>query len=741
MKLTQKLRKSAAPACLVALFVCSMFRAQYAQAQDKVSDSPELKAQASEPSAPAQDLRSLHRAWAKTMHRTHPPKAGCFHTSYPSTQWQEVPCAPPPAYRSGRPRKLDERGGRGEVGGTTTGTYSNDIVAQAPTGAFFSYVVGSFPTVNGVTNETGVSLYNNAQGVPQGLVGGNEYTLQLNTNISHTAACGSYSYCTAWQQYVMATNVYLPNGNLSNQTEVFIEDWLYDYGNDAQWPHPGGPDICPAGFTDAGPDNKGPGDDCELNSAATPVDWDAFGTGQLPITDLADPDLYLSGSATPNETDWATLTYNGQAYSAPAFDSYTDISSVWNQAEFNVVGNYGGAEAQFNDGTAITVEIEVTDNSTSLPQCAVNSGSTGESNNLNFVPSTASPQCCQYGPTDASIQFMEVYDTNHAHTASCGISSITGEPHITTVNDIYYNFQAAGEFIALLDTDGTEIQTRQTPIPTLAPGDYDPSGLNNDGLFSCLAMNTAVAARVGKHRVTYEPSFSAAYGQGSFDLRIDGKVTALGAAGVSLGDDAQVKNSAAGGGIEVDFPDGKILTAIPSGSYDSMQFLNVQFERTGFLSDGEGAAESGIAGAVPKGSWLPALPTGASLGAMPATLHERYATLYSTFGNAWRVTSKNTLFDYARGASTATFTDTKWPVENATTCTIPNQKVLKPVSAVVAEEACKPVSNATLHASCLFDVQATGDTGFADTYVASESAHKILSVKPIDLRLLVPEAK
>jgi hypothetical protein len=46
----------------------------------------------------------------------------------------------------------------------------------------------------------------------------------------------------------------------------------------------------------------------------------------------------LSGSATPNETDWATFTYYGEAYNAPMFDSNTDIASVWTQAEFNIVG-------------------------------------------------------------------------------------------------------------------------------------------------------------------------------------------------------------------------------------------------------------------------------------------------------------------------------------------------------------------------------------------------------------------
>jgi hypothetical protein len=694
-----------------------------------------LAAQASKEITSPTEVKA-RQAWAKTMHHTRAPKEGCFHASYPSTQWQEVQCAPPNGWRSARHWNRNQKeDSHVQVGGATYP--SNDIVAQAPLGHFFSLVEGSFLSVpgamtRGITSETGVGVAAYGGG---GILGANEYSLQLNTNIAHSAACGSYSSCLAWQQYVMATNtpVSVSSGALTNETQVFIEYWLFDYGVDTG----NGANICPSGFFDNGPDvvvPGGTGDDCVQNTPAATIQ-----SGQLPITDLAD--LTLSGSATANGTDYATVTYSGQGYTASVADSDTDIASIWNQAEFNVVGNAGGSEAQFNSGTVIFVQTEVTTvGSTSAPSCVFNGGTTGESNNLNFVPSTASPVCCAYGGTDARIQFMEVYDT-HTHNASCGSSSITGEPHITTVNDVYYNFQAAGEFIALLDSDGTEIQTRQTPIPTLAPGNYDPSGMNNDGLVSCLAMNTAVAARAGTHRVTYEPSFSAAYGKGPFDLRIDGKVTTLGADGVNLGDGAQVKKSAAGAGIEVDFADGKIMTAIPSGSYDTMNLLNVQLEKTGLLSDGDGPEGRGIAGSVPKGSWLPALPTGASLGAMPSTLHERYETLYNKFGKAWRVTSKNTLFDYAPDTSTATFTNTKWPVENAKTCTIPNQPVIKPVSPAVAEEACKSVSEAKLHASCLFDVQATGNTGFAETYKASESAHKILSVKPIDVQRFVPEAK
>lgn len=662
-------------------------------------------------------------AWQKTMHNTRAPKQGCFHAAYPSTQWQEVQCAPPPGYRSARPHGIKrEKIGIEDVGGTGGGTpLNNDIVVQAPTGHRFSKVTGNFPIVSGVTSVSSV-------GVPAfgggGILGANEYTLQINTNTTYSSACGSYHYCTPWQQYVMSTNtpVSISGTALTGKTEVFIEYWLLNYGVD------NGTNICPSAYVDGGPDPIGPGDDCVQNTPAAVVY-----NGQLPITDLAD--VSLSATATASGTDAATVTYGGNAYTATVNDSATNIASVWNQAEFNVVGNAGGSQAVFNNGASMITKIAVADGSASAPSCVFNNGTTGESNNLNFVPSTTAPVCCPYGGSDPSIEFMQVNDPSHSHTASCGSSSITGEPHITTVNDTYYNFQAEGEFVALRDADGTEIQTRQTALPTLAPGNYDPNNKDNDGLVSCLAMNTAVAAKVGSHRVTYEPSFGGAYGSGPFQLRIDGKVVTPGAQGVILGNGGLVKNASAGSGIEVDFPDGKIMTAIGSGSYDAMKFLNVQFDQLGISADSGGTAQLGIAGDVPKGSWLPALPNGASVGPMPPTLPQRYQELYTTFGNAWRVTKQSTLFDYAPGTSTATFTNTKWPVENAKTCTIPNQKAIAPVSATVAEATCKAVLDPKLHSSCLFDVQATGDTRFAETYKATETVHKMLDIKPIDLRV------
>jgi hypothetical protein len=668
------------------------------------------------------------RAWAKTMHHTPPPKEGCFKAAYPDTQWQAVECAPAPGYRSARPQRPNKKAdGHAEVGGATYP--SNDIVVQAAAGHFFTNVDGSFLAANGITSESSIGVANYGGG---GILGANEYTLQVNTNISHTSACGNYSACTAWQQFVMSTNtpVSITGTALTNETEVFIEYWLFDYGVNVG----NGSNICPAGFADAGPDFQGPGDDCVQNTPATVIYH-----GQLPITDLGD--LTLSGSATANGTDAATVTYGGSAYTATVPDKYTDISSVWNQAEFNVVGNAGGSEAQFNDGTALILKTAVTDGTTSAPRCVFNGGTTGESNNLDFVPSTNDPVCCPYGGSNPSIEFMEVFDTKHTHTASCGATSIVGEPHITTANGNYYNFQAAGEFVALLDPDGTEVQTRQTPLPTLAPGNYDPGNFDNDGLVNCLAMNTAVAARVGSHRVTYEPDFAGPYGSGPFRLRIDGKLVTLGAGGLTLEGGGVVKITSEGVGIEVDFPDGKIMTATPAGSYDSMNLLNVLTENLGLLSEAGGSAVSGLSGSVPPGSWVPRLPDGNSVGPMPDSLHDRYTTLYDKFANAWRVTEKNSLFDYAPNTSTTTFTNSEWPVENAKTCTIPGRTLATPVSAEVAEAACNSVVDKSLHAACLFDVQATGATHIAETYLTTERVHAAFKIKPIDAGKLHHDAE
>jgi hypothetical protein len=324
---------------------------------------------------------AARQAWRDTMHRVEVPGEGCFHASYPSTEWQQVDCLPPNGYRSAVPLHRNEY---------TLGNGS-DYVAAAPSGDHFSLVAGTWPTVTGVTSEKTVNVPFGS-GESDGITGKNQYTVQVNTNFANTAACKTYTKCLAWQQYVISSDapVSLTSSKLTGDTEVFIEYWLIDYGSKST-------QACPSGFLSAGADSEGPGVDCVQNTSTVKIY-----TGQLPATDLAG--LALSGSATSGGTDKATATYGGDAYAASVADSYTDIASGWDQAEFNFLGNAGGAQAQFNTGVSLTAKMALTYGSTATPTCeqpSAEDGTTGETNNLNAKSCTAT------GGSSPNITFVE----------------------------------------------------------------------------------------------------------------------------------------------------------------------------------------------------------------------------------------------------------------------------------------------------------------------------------------------
>ncbi len=350
-----------------------------------------------------------------------------------------------------------------------------------------------------------------------------------------------------------------------------------------------------------------------------------------------------------------------------------------------------------------------------------------------------------------------------------------GDTHLKTVNGVHFDFQSVGEFTLLRDPDGLEIQTRQSPVGT-APPITD----GYDGLQACVSVNTAVAAQVGAHRVTYEPIET---GGPAILLRVDGAVASLGAP-IDLGGGGSV--AAVGSGIQVNFPDGTILTAVPTWwAGQGTWYLHVTVTQT--------QASSGLIGDIPAGQWLPALPDGSQLGPMPAAMHDRYVALYQTFANGWRVSNASSLFDYAAGQSTATFTDTSWPPEqgacvgrattlvtpavvaatnitvnnvggmaqghhilidtgdnreaaiiaavgtpgaggNSLTLTAPLTKAHAigaavydldaipptPIPLQAAQQICVGVAGAGLSANCAFDVAVTGDEGFAAAYLQNQ---------------------
>jgi hypothetical protein len=268
--------------------------------------------------------------WRAGMARVPPPNKGCFTAAYPSIEWREVPCTAAPAVPY-----PPARGPRSDVAGNGT-----DVSAQVT--GYITESIGSFDSVTGVTSETGTGTFN----------GPNAFTLQLNANFFASAACNGAtnpSNCLGWQQFVYA--------NVSCPHCAFMQYWLINYVN-----------PCPQGWIKYQ-------SDCYANSNAVNVPAQT-------ITNLVN--LSITGQAQAGGKDTLTMAVGGTLYAMTGEDSVVDLAQGWQAAEFNIVGDCCGSQANFNNGSTIVVRTSVDNGTGNAPSCAAE-GFTGETNNLNFA--------------------------------------------------------------------------------------------------------------------------------------------------------------------------------------------------------------------------------------------------------------------------------------------------------------------------------------------------------------------
>ncbi|MEM7480967.1 MAG: hypothetical protein AAF481_07310 [Acidobacteriota bacterium] len=315
-----------------------------------------------------------------------------------------------------------------------------------------------------------------------------------------------------------------------------------------------------------------------------------------------------------------------------------------------------------------------------------------------------------------------------------GRPNTEGDPHIRTVDGVYYDFQSAGEFTLLRDED-MELQARQTAVSTNGP--LPPN--HHTGLSSCVSVNTAVALRVGTHRVTYQPGLPSSSeddvqndefqvgaleasdrSTGRLVLRVDGQPVDLNAGPVTLAEGGRVLATSADDGVQVQYPGGTTVVITP-GFWTRYQihYMNIDVRHA--------RAVRGVMGAVAPGEWLPALANDTWLGPRPADLSQRYVDLYQTFAESWRVTGATSLFDYAAGLGPESYAIRDWPPESPQSCIAPPQpggpaKVppAAPMPAAQAQGHCAGLIDGQRQANCVADVMATGEVSFAETYLETE---------------------
>jgi len=268
-----------------------------------------------------EDARKL-TAWRKSMARVRLPHKGCFKTSYPNSEWHEVPCTAAPE-RSYPPRLLY--------------TVGSAVDFSAVVAGHIASATGSFDAVN-VTSE-------NNSGSPD------TYSLQLNSEYFVSPACAGSAnpnVCKGWQQFIYSTTL----------ASAFIEYWLIDYAA-----------PCPAGWNQVSVH-------CIKNSTAIPV-------AAEPIANLLQ--LSLTGTASAGGSDTLMISTSGGDLSAMYQDDELSLAQGWKLAEFGIFGDGGGSDATFNAGATMAVRTTVDDGTMSAPTCVLE-GFTSETNNLNLVP-------------------------------------------------------------------------------------------------------------------------------------------------------------------------------------------------------------------------------------------------------------------------------------------------------------------------------------------------------------------
>ena len=281
--------------------------------------------------------------WREAIVQTEVPAQGCFQASYPSLTWNRVECVVAPNIPY-----IPRSGGISQTVGN-----GHDYAAEVTTG-LINKTIGSFPKVTGVKTE-------------RGILGANDYSLQVNSDFMNTPACDGAknpAQCLDWQQFVYSSGYHV----------AFMQYWLINYNN-----------PCPSGWFSYS-------NDCYTNSNGVTVPQEV-------ITKLHT--LKLSGSAKKGGIDTLVFTVGTQAYSTTGEDSVVDLATAWKESEFNVIGDGNGSEAVFNSGSSITVKVAVSNGTKNAPTCAANAGTTGETNNLNLG------SCSGTGGSSPFIEFTE----------------------------------------------------------------------------------------------------------------------------------------------------------------------------------------------------------------------------------------------------------------------------------------------------------------------------------------------
>jgi hypothetical protein len=485
-------------------------------------------------------------SWQHAMKQLRPPGRGCFTASYPTVAWRKARCVTAPRIPY---RPPPARGLRRDARRQTVGD-GNDYSAQVSGAPIFD-ASGTFDTGTVVTS-----------------VG--TFSLQLNSQFFTSPACATAlvpAVCQGWQQFIYS----------STSNIVFMQYWLINYDT-----------TCPAGWTTFG-------GDCFTNSPATTLTG-----GPLTAANLASE--VLNGIATGGAgNDTVSLSDGGLAAAVSNPDSMLDLSAGWTTAEFAAVGDGGGSQATFGAGTTLAVRTSVANGSSAAPTCVLE-GFTAETNNLDLAPTPTI-----MGGANPAIESIQ---NSTGGVPSCASAHGDGDTHLMTFSNLFYDFQAQGDFELASAAPNFLVQNRQV------------SGAPS---WPLAAVNQAIAARVGTSDV-------AVCAAARTPLHINGKARALPrGAHLNLPGGARVSLDSTGTTYLIQDGSGDSVTAAVS-STTSPKYINASL--------GLGRWPEPVQGLVANaaGNTNPTAIQARTGGVLTAPY--AFSQFYGTYGTSWRVNEK-----------------------------------------------------------------------------------------------------
>lgn len=265
-----------------------------------------------------------------------------------------------------------------------------------------------------------------------------------------------------------------------------------------------------------------------------------------------------------------------------------------------------------------------------------------------------------------------------------GGGSSFSDPHLVTFDGGWYDFQGAGEYTLVRSRSGDlDVQVREEPLSMDSP------------LGKAIAINTAVAMRVAGDRVgVYTPGLA---------VRVNGRgfVPTPRARRLPRGGSVRLID----GEVEIRWPDGSLVRVMAAFGL-------------GLLVQPAAARQSTLEGlfgnfdANPDNDFM----TRSGKVLDPDQVSRTYRLLYDVFGDSWRITQRQSLFDYARGESTRTFTKRNLPHR------LTAVDLLSPRQLKIATRICRRlhIRKRQVFQACLLDVGLTGDGSFATSSAQAE---------------------